>query len=279
MKIGFLMRRMQQAVSSATLDAVRLLREWGATVDVIHLDDNSTRLADLRPTHDLYVLRSVNDSTVSLAGVLDALGGAVVNPYQVTRTCRDKVVVTALLQNAGVPVPETWVAEHPAQLAAVLTGGPVVVKEARVSQGRGVRVVWDVDELGELTSHEGPLFAQRYHPKQGRDRKLYCIGGQLFGVKRVWPARTYEEKVGEPFTVTPELEDIATHVSKSIGTDLFGLDIVVSRDRTYVVDVHPFPGFKGVPDSALRLADYIYATAAQVVNASQHSQRVAVVNR
>ena len=38
--------------------------------------------------------------------------------------------------------------------------------------------------------------------------------------------------------------------------------LVKLRDgKPYVVDIHSFPGFKGVPDAALRLADYIYATA------------------
>ncbi len=278
MRIGFLMRRPERDAGSATQDTVRLLREWGATVDVIHLEEHLTRLTDVRPVHDLYVLRSVSDGTVSHAGVLNALGAIIVNPYAVTRTCRDKVVVTALLQNADVPVPETWVAEHPAQLASVLIGGPVVVKPAG-SHGRGVQVVWDADELSEVVPHEGPLFAQRFQPRQGRDRKIYCIGDQLFGVKRVWPASTYEEKVGEPFTVTAELQDIASRVSAAIGTDLFGLDIVISRKQTYVVDVHPFPGFKGVPDSALRLADYIYSTAAHTLTALKARQSTPAAKR
>ena len=40
---------------------------------------------------------------------------------------------------------------------------------------------------------------------------------------------------------------------------------MISDDRPYVVDVNPFPGFKGVPEAALRLADYVYAAAALAV--------------
>jgi hypothetical protein len=36
----------------------------------------------------------------------------------------------------------------------------------------------------------------------------------------------------------------------------------MNEDRPYVVDMSSFPGFKGVPEAALRLADYIY-TAGQ----------------
>lgn len=76
---------------------------------------------------------------------------------------------------------------------------------------------------------------------------------------RVWPARTYEEKVGEPFTITPELRDLALRCGRAFGLELFGIDLIISSGQPYVVDVNSFPGFKGVPDAALRLADYIYA--------------------
>jgi glutathione synthase/RimK-type ligase-like ATP-grasp enzyme len=259
-----LMRRPEPGGHSITLDMVGLLREWGNDVDIIDLD-TATDLTAVRPDHDLYVLRSVTEGTLSHAGILDALGATIVNCYPVTRVCCDKVLVTRLLQLADVPVPETFVAQRPGQLEPLLDDGPIVVKPQGGSRGRGVKVVWDADELLDLAAPDGPVLAQRYHERQGRDRKLYCIGGQLFGVKRVWPARTYAEKLGEPFTVSAELRDIADHTAAAIGTDLFGLDVVISGGRPYVVDVNPFPGFKGVPDAALRLADYIHATASATV--------------
>lgn len=241
-----------------TPEVIRLLEEWGVEVTVIRPEEHLTNLRDIRVDHDLYVLKSATELALSLAGALDALGARMTNPYSVTVRCRDKVVATRLLQSAGVPVPETFVSVRPSQLAPLLGGGPLVVKPHRGSKGRGVHVVWDADELGEVATATGPIFAQRYHEPTGRDRKLYCMGGQLFGVKRVWPVRSYEDKLGEPFTVTPELREIALRAAEAFGIDLFGLDIVLSEGRPYVVDVNPFPGFKGVPDAALRLADYLY---------------------
>ena len=43
----------------------------------------------------------------------------------------------------------------------------------------------------------------------------------------------------------------------AFGIDLYGLDIVVSDDREYVVDINTFPGFKGVSGAGRLLADYI----------------------
>jgi ribosomal protein S6--L-glutamate ligase len=262
MRIAFLMRRPADNGRSVTTDTVQLLREWRATVDLIHPDSRPSNLAGIHPEHDLYVLRTVTDASLSVAGILEQQGARCVNPVAVSQACRDKARTTALLAGAGIPVPESWIVERPFQLASLLEDGPLVIKPLHGSQGHGVRVVWDLDELLEVSAAEVPLLAQRYQPHQGRDRKLYCIGGQFFGVKRQWPATNYEQTQGEAFTITPELHAIALAVGQVIGTDLFGLDIVISRDHPYVVDVNPFPGFKGVPDAALRLADYIYAIAA-----------------
>jgi ribosomal protein S6--L-glutamate ligase len=127
-----------------------------------------------------------------------------------------------------------------------------------------VRVVRQAAELRSLAADHGVTFAQRYHDPDGRDRKVYCIGGQLFGVKRIWPVRTYEDKLGEPFTLSPELREIALRCGRAFGMELFGLDIIISQGEPYVVDISSFPGFKGVPDASLRLADYIYAAGERV---------------
>src|SRR5437762_8124548 len=111
-----------------------------------------------------------------------------------------------------------------------------------------------------------PVFAQRYHPPDGpTHRKIYSIGSERFGVVRVRFGRTPEEKRGHSFTLTPELEDIARRCGSAFGIDLFGLDVVESEGRPYVIDISSFPGFKGVPHGARRLARYIYEAAQRAV--------------
>ena len=266
MKIGFLMRRHPPTRRSPIMpEVVSILAEWGAEIELLYPDEEIVDLGRLRPRHDLYVLRSNSELALSLAGALHAGGAAVLNPYPVAAMLRNKIISTQVLLAAGVPVPETFVTGEPESLAAVLDNGPLVVKPHTGSDGVGVRVVWDTDDLIACAGQPGPMFAMRYHPGDGRDRKIYCIGGQLFGVKRTWPVRSYDDKLGDSFTLDHELRAIAIACGEAFGIDLFGVDIIISDGRPWVVDMSSFPGFKGVPNAALRLADYIYAAAARAV--------------
>jgi ribosomal protein S6--L-glutamate ligase len=266
MRIAFLMVRHPSSRASPIMpEVLALLTDWGVDVDVIYPDEGAIDLRTVDVEHDLYVLKSGTETALSIAGALDAMGAKILNPYRIAAACRDKIVSTRILQEAGVPVPQTFIAATPKELEPLLEDGPLVVKPYRGSQGRGVRLVWDTDELDTITPTDGVTFGQRYHEPQGRDRKLYCIGGQLFGVKRKWPVKSFEDKLGEPFTITPELHEIAVRCGRAFGMETFGLDIVISDGFPYVVDISSFPGFKGVPDAALRLADYIYAAGQRVI--------------
>jgi len=262
MKIGILMMEHAKIRQHSVMpQVVQLLADWGVRIDLIYPGEELIDVANIRVEHDLYVLKASSPLAMSMAAALHAIGATVLNPYPVAAMLRDKIVTERVLRTAGVPTPDTYVADRAEHLAPLLMAGPIIIKPYRGSRGRGVRVVWDADELDEITTIDGPLFAQRYQKPEGVDRKIYCIGGQFFGVERVWPALSYEDKLGRPFTVSPELRDIALRCGRAFGVDLLGLDIVMSDGRPYVVDVNSFPGFKGVPDAALRLADYIFAAA------------------
>jgi ribosomal protein S6--L-glutamate ligase len=259
-KIAFLAAKHPPGKESPIMPEVfRLLGERGAEVTLLYPDEELTDLARVRVEHDLYVLKSGTETALSLAGALHHQGAAILNPYPAAAALRDKVVSTRILQAAGAPVPDTWVAPRPALFAPLLAAGPLIVKPYRGTQGRGVRVVRDASELGEggAAGEEALFFAQRFHAPDETDLKIYFAGGRAHGVKRVWPPLTYEDKLGRPFEVSPELVAIARRCGDAMGVDLFGIDVVMSAGKPWVVDMQGFPGFKGVPDAPRLLASAI----------------------
>lgn len=263
LRVGFLLPRYSRESKSQMPQVMRRLSDWGVFVDVVHPADRIRDVSTIRVEHDLYVLKKTSGLALTIAGALHAQGAAIVNPYPVMMALRDKIIGTSILQAAGIPVPATWVVSHPHELTPLLAGGPLVVKPYLGTGGFGVRIVHSAGDLAEMPPpiNKEPILAQRYHPPEGRDRKIYSIGGRLFGVKKVFPAVTEEEKYGEPFVPAPDLSEIARRCGAAFGIDLYGVDIIESGGRPYVVDMSSIPGFKGVPDASSHLATYFYEAA------------------
>ena len=158
-------------------------------------------------------------------------------------------------------------ADDACALAAVLAAGPVVVKPYQGGGGHGVRIAQRAAELDEPTrdGKREPAYAQRYMPPDATggpaDRKLYVIGGEVFGVRKIFPRQSTAERSGEPYDPTPEERDVALRCGRAFGIDLFGVDLVQSGGQTYVVDMASLPGCRGVPDAPRLLARYFAAAA------------------
>src|SRR5207302_813712 len=155
LRVGFLLPRYHQPSRSHLPAAMRILAEWGVTVEVIHPRDGAVDLSTVRVEHDLYVFKKISGPAASIAGVLHALGAAMVNPYPATMALRDKVIASHLLQAAGVPTPATYVASHLTQLAPLLEGGPLIVDAAgRSASTSSASTSWRV--RGDRTSSTCP---------------------------------------------------------------------------------------------------------------------------
>jgi ribosomal protein S6--L-glutamate ligase len=266
MKIGVITKREKaHKAGSVMQEAAELLRTRGVEVEDIYPEDSSLDVARVEADCDLYLLKSGTETALGLAGVLHAAGAKIINPYPTVVAMRDKIVSTKMLQSADVPLPETWFASKPEQLTRLLEEGPIVVKPFwAASQGRGVQIVKTEDELSTVITEDGVVFAQRYYQPDGRDHKLYVIGDRVFGVRRVWPPKTLEDKLGEPFDVPDEMREVALGCGRAFGVGLYGVDLITSGGKPYVVDINTFPGFKGVPNAAGLLAEQILNSASGI---------------
>lgn len=239
---------------------VQLLRDRGVTLDLIYPEQQLTDVSQVTVEHDLYLLKSGTEPALSLGGSLHALGAATLNPYPVVSMLRNKVIVMCALHAAGVPVPDTYMTTRISDFVPLLDAGPLIVKPYRGTRGRGVTVIRRAEEL-EAVPEDDLLLAQRYHAPDGPDGfdyKLFRIGERIFGIRRKWPIVTYEDKLGYPFEPSAELRDIALRCGHAFGIDLYGLDVVMSEGRPYVVDLNKFGSYMGVPDGPQLLAEYIY---------------------
>ncbi|KJK58565.1 ATP-grasp domain-containing protein [Saccharothrix sp. ST-888] len=254
------------------LDVVRQLRAWGHRVDVLRPGSSLLDLGELirGGDHDAWVLKTVSGGPgLGLLEAAATVGLTTINDARAIRGVRDKAQAAVLAEVAGLPVPATWAAARPEDLARIPADRyPLVVKPADGSSGRAVHRVDRPEELaalaalGERPEGEGLLLAQPYVPNAGVDLKVYCAAGELFGTERTSPLAGDGGPVRErPVALAAEVAAIATAVGEVYGLDLYGVDILLGPDGPVVVDVNDFPSFRQVPDAVARVSRAILRLA------------------
>jgi ribosomal protein S6--L-glutamate ligase len=90
--------------------------------------------------------------------------------------------------------------------------------------------------------------------------KFYVIGERVFGIRK-----HPDSGEREPVAVDPVLEDVAVRSGQALGLEIYGVDVLISSHGPIVVDVNYFPSFRGVPNVARWLTDYI-STYARLIS-------------
>jgi RimK family alpha-L-glutamate ligase len=189
---------------------------------------------------------------------IEARGLPVVNPPRAIERTVDKFLTTALLAEAGLPVPETVVCQRPEEAeAAVAAFGEAVVKPLFGSLGHGlmrVRAPEQVRPMARAMAQMRSVFyVQRAIDHGGRDFRVFVVGGRVLGaIERRAPDGQWRTNVAvgglaravEP---TPEAVALAVRAAGAIGADYAGVDLLPSRDgELFVLEVNGSPGWRGL---------------------------------
>jgi ribosomal protein S6--L-glutamate ligase len=60
------------------------------------------------------------------------------------------------------------------------------------------------------------------------------------------------------------MREVALGCGRAFGVGLYGVDLITSGGKPYIVDINTFPGFKGVPNAAGLLAEQILNSASGI---------------
>ena len=190
--------------------------------------------------------------------VLEQHGVPVLNSPRAIERCVDKFYTTALLQRAGLPVPETVVCERLEDaLTAVRILGDVIVKPLFGSMGHGLVRLSDPDTafrvLRAFEQVRGVFYIQRVVPNPGRDLRIFVVGGRvLAAIERQardddWRANVTRGATAVPCTVPTGWADLAVRAAAAVGADYAGVDLLPSdAGKPYVIEVNGIPGWQGL---------------------------------
>jgi len=225
---------------------------------------------------------TVGESSLALIRHLALMGFPMVNSLDAILLSRHQFLTLQALSRAGLPVPDTLLANTPEgirEAVAGLGGVPVVVKQISGRQGEGVMLVASDRETEEITHHQldryKGLLVQRFiPPKERRDIRVMVIGNKISGCMELRPEpgdfRANFHLSGKSWVVeiSPLQGKIALKAAGALGLDIAGVDLMVDREgRTLVIEVNYSPGFKGLEAATgLDIAGRIVEFAAEFGN-------------
>jgi [lysine-biosynthesis-protein LysW]--L-2-aminoadipate ligase len=237
-------------------------RERGVEYDrldprALILDLDSRELGD----YDVVLVRCVSHSqTYYVTRRLEDLGVVTLSPHQTVATCGDKMLTSAALKEAGIPIPRTAIAFTPETALGAIEemGYPVVLKPLTGSWGRLLAKVNDRDAAEAILEHKktlggyvhGVFYIQEYVDKPSRDIRTMVIGDEvIYAIYRHsahWITNTARGGEAEPCPVTPEIADLSLSAAKAMGGGIVAVDLLETADNGLLVnEVNHTPEFHG----------------------------------
>jgi RimK family alpha-L-glutamate ligase len=190
---------------------------------------------------------------------LESQGIRVMNTARAIERSVDKAWASTLLEQAGLPTPETVVCERiDDAFSAFRAMGDVVVKPLFGSMGLGMTRVNDEDVafrvFRAIEMVRGVFYLQQFIPHQGLDIRAFVIGDRVLGaIERSapgWRTNVARGGVARSIELSPELVEVAIKAAKAVGAEYAGVDLLPALDGTvFVIEVNGIPGWRGLQEA------------------------------
>jgi len=193
---------------------------------------------------------------------LEFLDIPVINEFNVSTICGNKLLTSMQLKKNNIPTPKTYFSfsGDAAQENLSKIGYPVVIKPIIGSWGRNVMPLKDKDtadaiiEQREIT--DGPLdrifYLQEMVDRPPRDIRVITIGDKAVTAMYRKSSDSFKTNIAlgaepEICDITNEMEDLCASASKAVGGGILGVDLMEDKEKGLVVhEVNNTVEFKGL---------------------------------
>lgn len=218
-----------------------------------------------------------------IAAILESKGVKVVNKFQTSMVCGNKLLTTLALQKAGVPTPKTAVTFHLESSLEALKemGYPAVLKPVTGSWGRLMAVLNDeataktVIEMREEMKNAllNIYYIQKWVDRPPRDVRVLVVGDEVvaasyrYSPEGDWRTNVARGGKSEPCPLTSELKELALKAAHAVGGGVLAVDCMESKDSGLLVhEINTTVEFKGLAsttniDLAGKIIDYVIGVA------------------
>ncbi len=255
--------------NTALREAKAALEAAGCSVPIVVPDaDQLYEVPVNAPPWDAVLSRGRDLAGLGLLAAASALGVLAINAPRAIDLVRNKIAMQAVLHEHRLPVPKTWFAADPEVFRHVPRElFPLVVKPFDGDGSRGLSLLEQPDDvalLPRLRERHAVYLAQEFLPTDGSDLKLYGIGSQVWAVRKPspvsfpgpGPALIKQTAGAEVVELDAQLRDIALTCGRACGLELWGVDVAMTPDGPYVIEVNDFPTYSAVPGAGAAIAEH-----------------------
>jgi RimK family alpha-L-glutamate ligase len=187
---------------------------------------------------------------------LERQGFLVINPAEAIEHCVDKYDILAILEDSGIPVPQTAATENVSEALQAFAelGGDVVVKPLFGSRGVGATRVVD-REIAEtvfkaITFQHGVIYIQEFVHHGYSDIRAFVVDNRVIAAMRrvseSWKTNYSQGANPAPLELDKSFQELAVKSAQSVGCKIAGVDILEGPKGPVIVDVNSQPGWKGL---------------------------------
>lgn len=211
-----------------------------------------------------------------LTAILESMGIPVINSFQTTLICGDKLLTTLTLRRAGIPTPRTCIAftRDGALKALSKVGYPAVFKPVIGSWGRLVSLVKDEETAKVVIEHREHLYPlyqiyyiQEYVNKPGRDIRCFVVGDEViaaiyrYAAPGEWRSNTALGGRAVKMDITEELKELSLKAARAVGAHIVGVDCLEGKNGLLVHELNSVTEFRNAApatgvDIAKRIVEY-----------------------
>lgn len=179
---------------------------------------------------------------------------------QAIAASRDKLHSLQLMTEAGLATPRSAIIAQPEALYAAVhaVGGlPVVVKQIRGTQGRGVVLARQLGDIAALvrqarTRNRQILLQEYIAEAAGRDLRIIVVNGRCVAAMErranqgEFRANLHRGGTAVPVNLNAAECRLATRAAEAHGLNVAGVDLLQSSRGPLVLEVNSSPGLEGI---------------------------------
>ncbi len=232
----------------------------GITVNLIDAKTNAFALAEEGQSWgDVILQRCVSYfRNLHSTAILENRGYTVINSFQVSQVCGNKLFTTLALMKAKIPTPKTYVAFTPDAALKALdeVGYPAILKPVIGSWGRLILPLKDretAQAIFEEREYMYPLY-QVYYIQEAvkrppRDLRVFVVGDEVVtGIYRYSfvDTKTNIARGGkaECCKITDEVRELSMGAAKAVGEGILGVDMMETKEALVVHEINPTVEFQ-----------------------------------